>query len=171
MQLIIDGYNLIRQSPLLRAAEAESLEAGREALLEYLEVYRRLKHHKITVVFDGEKSFHLSLQKEKVKGITVIYSGLGEKADDVIKRMVQKDHNVVVITSDREIIDFAERHQATAILAQEFLPKLEMAYYMEVKGVVREGEEVLHPISPVKKGPSRRPPKRKKKKQRVLSKL
>jgi predicted RNA-binding protein with PIN domain len=171
MQLIIDGYNLIRQSPLFRMAEAKSLEAGREALLAYLEAYRRLKHHKITVVFDGEKSFHLSLQQEKVGGITVIYSGLGEKADEVIKRLVQKDHNVVVITSDREIIDFAERHQATAILAQEFLPKLEMAYYMEVKGVAEDEEEISRPISPVKKGPSRRLSKRKKKKQKVLSKL
>jgi len=86
MKLVIDGYNLIRQSPTLSQIELESLEAGREALIRYLQAYRRLKRHDITVVFDGEHGKHLSLQKEKVGAITVIYSGRGQKADDVLWR-------------------------------------------------------------------------------------
>jgi hypothetical protein len=34
MRWLIDGYNVIRRDPDLRAHEAESLEAGRRALLE-----------------------------------------------------------------------------------------------------------------------------------------
>ncbi len=40
MHLIIDGYNLIRQSLDLQCLEARELEAGREALLERLADYR-----------------------------------------------------------------------------------------------------------------------------------
>ncbi len=176
MHLVIDGYNLIRRSPVFRAAEAEDLEMGRQVLIEYLEIYRCLKRRleakqiKITVVFDGERSFHLSTQKERVKGINVVYSGLGEKADDVIKRMVQRDPNLVVVTSDREIVNFAERCQAVSIEAEEFLAKLEMAYYMDLKGAEEEEYAERH-IAPSKKGPSFRLSKRKKKKQRILKKL
>jgi len=169
MELIIDGYNLIRQSAVFKRAEAESLEAGRDILVAYLEAYRKIKKHKITVVFDGEKSFHLSIQREKIKGITVVYSGLGEKADDVIKRMLLHKQDVIVVSSDREIMEFAERHRATAISAQEFLPRLEMAFYCDLKG--EEETVVPSTIAPVKKGPARRLSKRKRKKQKVLKKL
>jgi len=54
LHLIIDGYNLIRQSPWLSLLDARDLEAGREALLQSLADYRQRRlQHKITVVFDG----------------------------------------------------------------------------------------------------------------------
>ena len=53
MHIYIDGYNLIRQSIRLRRFERQSLEAGRNALLEWLARYKRTKDHRITVVFDG----------------------------------------------------------------------------------------------------------------------
>ncbi|MEQ8213875.1 MAG: NYN domain-containing protein, partial [Smithellaceae bacterium] len=53
MHIIIDGYNLIRQSDSLRRYERQSLEAGRQALISRLIEYKRKKGHKITVVFDG----------------------------------------------------------------------------------------------------------------------
>ena len=36
LHLIIDGYNLIRQSPWLSLLDARDLEEGREALLQSL---------------------------------------------------------------------------------------------------------------------------------------
>ena len=53
MHLIIDGYNLIRQSDVLRSHERQGLEAGRKALIRMLAGYRRVMGHRITVVFDG----------------------------------------------------------------------------------------------------------------------
>ena len=41
IHLIIDGYNLIRQSPELLAQESQDLSWGRDALLEKLAAYRR----------------------------------------------------------------------------------------------------------------------------------
>ena len=56
MLILIDGYNLIRQSDILRNYERQSLEAGRRALISKLIEYEKKKGHKITVVFDGGKN-------------------------------------------------------------------------------------------------------------------
>ena len=53
LEIIIDGYNLIRQSSSLKRLDAQDLEQGREALLERLIAYRQVRGHPITVVFDG----------------------------------------------------------------------------------------------------------------------
>ena len=53
MHIIVDGYNLIRQSDILRLHERQGLEAGRKALVHLLAGYRRSRGHRITVVFDG----------------------------------------------------------------------------------------------------------------------
>ena len=53
MHIIVDGYNLIRQSDALRQYERISLEEGRRALVRSLADYRKLRGHRITVVFDG----------------------------------------------------------------------------------------------------------------------
>ena len=50
LEIIIDGYNLIRQSRSLRRLDAQSLEQGREALLERLIAYHQVRGHPITVV-------------------------------------------------------------------------------------------------------------------------
>lgn len=167
MKLIIDGYNLIRQSPTLSETELESLEAGRAALIKYLQAYRRLKKYNITVVFDGEHGENLSLQKEKIGGISVIYSGKGQKADDVIKDIIERQSNLIVVSSDKEIISFAERYNANAILSTEFISRLEMALYSK-----RPIKETPSPkIAHQKKGPSYRLSKRERRRLRALRKL
>jgi len=56
MLILIDGYNLIRQSDTLRNYERQSLEEGRRALIAKLIEYEKRRRHKITVVFDGWKN-------------------------------------------------------------------------------------------------------------------
>jgi len=53
MHIIIDGYNLIRQSEALRRFDSFGLEAGRKELLRLLSLYRKSRGHRITVVLDG----------------------------------------------------------------------------------------------------------------------
>ena len=167
MKLIIDGYNLIRQSPALSEAELESLEAGRAILIKYLQAYRRLKRYDITVVFDSEHGEHLSLQKEEIGGISVIYSARGQKADDVIKEIVERESNLIVVSSDKEIILFAEHHNASAVLSTEFMSKLEMAIYGKRTVKKTRPSEIV----PKKKGPAHRLSKRERRKLRALRKL
>ena len=50
------GYNLIRQSARLAELDQADLQWGREALLEKLAAYKKLKGIPITVVFDGTRA-------------------------------------------------------------------------------------------------------------------
>jgi len=121
MHIIIDGYNLIRQSDTLRRYERFSLEEGRKALLHFMALYKRHKEHKVTVVFDGWEGGPAEEERDRQESIDIIYSRRGEKADDVIKRMVQKvGEEIVVVTSDRDIAGFVSRRGITAISSQDF---------------------------------------------------
>ena len=77
MHILIDGYNLIRQSVDLRRFERQSLEAGRKALIAWLSEYRNRKDHRITVVFDGWISGPAQEERDYSSGIHIIYSSAG----------------------------------------------------------------------------------------------
>ena len=103
MHIIIDGYNLIRQSDFLRRFEKQSLEAGRQALLQQASLYRKKKGHRITVVFDGWENGSPFEERDRQGGITIVYSRRGEKADEVIKR------GIVTSISPRTVGRFFKR--------------------------------------------------------------
>ena len=47
-------------------------------------------------------------ERDLAGGVAIIYSRLGEKADEVIKRLVAAgSEEILVVTSDREIATFA----------------------------------------------------------------
>ena len=83
MHLIIDGYNLIRQSDWLGDIDRRSLQRGREALISALGRYRKLKGHRITVVFDGGRAPSFGDQRDRRAGIDIRFSRRGELADAV----------------------------------------------------------------------------------------
>ena len=121
MDIIIDGYNLIRQSDRLRRYERQSLEAGRRALIMNLAEYQKIRKHKITIVFDGWKNGEAEEERDRQAGIDIIYSRLGEKADEVIKRIADKSINeTVVVSSDREIASYITRLGQTALSSLDF---------------------------------------------------
>ncbi len=72
IHLIIDGYNVIRQSQELQLLEAQDLEAGRVALLARLAGYRERHRHKITVVFDGWLGGALKESRDRYQGMSII---------------------------------------------------------------------------------------------------
>ena len=126
MHIIVDGYNLIRQSDTFRHAEMKSLEEGRRALLRSLVGYRKFRGHRITVVFDGWISGSPKEERDLSGGVEIIYSRRGEKADEVIKRLLEKgDEESLVVTSDREIAAFATRRGRSAIASTAFDALLE----------------------------------------------
>ena len=121
MLIIIDGYNLIRQSKTLRRYEVKSLEAGRNALFSRLSDYQRIKEHRVTVVFDGWQGEDRFEERDRFKGVDIIYSGYGDYADDVIKRLIENsEEETIVVSSDREIISHAENYGKTALSSAEF---------------------------------------------------
>jgi predicted RNA-binding protein with PIN domain len=165
LHILIDGYNLIRQSPTLSDIDRRSLEQGRKALLERLAAYKRVKHHPITVVFDGADADTFMERRTRRKGISVVFSRPGELADGVIKRMVSRERErAVVVTSDREVADFAAKHGAATIGSLEFENKMIMATPPDpnLMSLIEEEEMGWAPTTK-KKGPSRRLSKRERK--------
>jgi len=170
-RIIIDGYNLIRQSPDLRQYDCEDIARGREKLIAMLSSYRAIKPSPMTVVFDGWEAGELSERHFREKGIDVIYSRRGEKADEVIKRLVSQSRDaLIVVTSDSEIAHFCRGRRGEVIPSPLFEEKVAFAGYAAQKGCL-ENEETLPPRSTRKKGPAKKLPKAKRRQMERLKKL
>lgn len=169
MQLIIDGYNLLHVGRLPVALSATDLQRERDRLVEELCSYREAKPCEITVVFDGWQAGWAVEKRERRKGIEVIFSQLGEKADDVIKRLVrEKGPGKVVITSDRDVARYAERMGSAVIPSEQFREKMEISP-VTIEKDMDEGEEDETGMK--RKGPSRRLSKKEKRARAALKKL
>lgn len=119
--ILIDGYNLI-------GIQHRDFEKARQEIISQLDRYANLKRHSITVVFDGWKNGQAAETKTRQGDVTVIYSSLGEKADSVIKTMLSSVTKPwIVVSSDREVYDFARKKYFVALKADEFADKLAMA--------------------------------------------
>ena len=171
MHILIDGYNLIRQTDL-RRFEVISLEKGRRELVRRLALYKKARKHKITVVFDGIAGESFAEERDRSSGISIIYSRKGESADDVIKRAVRNhSEQLLVVTSDRGIALAVGRQGFSVVTSQAFAQKLqesELAY----AGIEPEpGGNEDYPSRRDKKGPARRMPKRKRAGEKNLKRL
>jgi predicted RNA-binding protein with PIN domain len=122
----------------------------------------------ITVVFDGWQAGWPTEKRERKKGIEVVFSKLGEKADEVIKRLVrEKGSGVTVISSDRELSRYAEKMAVAAVSSDQFKEKMGNALLKGEKDFEEEEERT----GEKKKGPSRMLSRREKRMRSALKKL
>ncbi|UCF91688.1 MAG: NYN domain-containing protein [Desulfobacterales bacterium] len=171
IHIIIDGYNLIRQSQSLSLLDDQDIQMGREALVDTLSAYRKRKSHRITVVFDGTQAPPFSPPRDRKKGITIKFSRPGESADAVIKRMArQEKENALVVTSDREIVNSAAASGAATISARNFEDKLVRTTHQDGGGGADDELKGWTPNTQ-KKGPRRRFSKRLRKNRAKIKRL
>ena len=100
-------------------------------------------------------------ERDREGGLDIIYSRLGEKADEVIKRLLAKgSEEIIVVTSDREIVNFAARRGKTSIASAAFASLLDGVAAGPVSGgpPEREEEEDEDPPRRRKKEGTRPPP-------------
>jgi hypothetical protein len=169
--IIIDGYNLIRQSARLSSVDQMDLQSGRDALLVILAAYKRIKKHKITVVFDGANAPSFSIRKDKINGIKIVFSRHGELADTVIKRMAGSEkEKALIVSSDMDIVHYAESHGCATISSHGFEEKITMASYIDLGGSDIERDTGWVPTTK-KKGPRRRLSKKKRHSRIKINKL
>lgn len=173
LHLLIDGYNVIRRSPELGRIDREDLERGREALLERLAAYRRLRPHRITVVFDGAGAPGGLPERDRRAGIRVLFSRGGETADRLIARLAHEEREaVLVVTSDAALRRTVVAGGAEAVSAEDFAARLELALH---GGETEDGEEGRpgggRRLATRKKGAARRAPKRERRARRRAAKL
>ena len=171
IHIIIDGYNLIRQSGVLGGLERQSIQAGRDALVEMLTAYRRVKRHNITVVFDGSSAPCDCPSRDRIRGVSIIFSRSGELADAVIKRMAAKEkEKAIVVSSDQDIIRHSAAFGCATLNSAVFEQKLMMASRMNSGEPDNDSDGGWIPTTR-KKGPSRRLSKRKRQNQIKTDKL
>jgi predicted RNA-binding protein with PIN domain len=103
--LIVDGYNVIRQTPPYRDLAEGDLETARAALVSDVAAYSD-RTYQTTVVFDGHLNPKSSGVPHQVAGITVVFSRYGTDADSVIESLArtarERGDDVVVVTSDAQ---------------------------------------------------------------------
>jgi predicted RNA-binding protein with PIN domain len=169
MHLIIDGYNLLHTGHSLIQLNSIELQQKRDQLISRLSAYRQTRPCDITIVFDGWQGGWSTERKERKRGIELIFSRLGEKADEVIKQLIrQKGSGAIVITSDRDISRYAERMSVTVIPSDQFQGKMERAS-IEIGKEIEQDEEEERGVK--RKGPSRRLSKKEKRAILALKKL
>ena len=171
IHIIIDGYNLIRQSKRLSVLDLQDIQLGRDTLVDMLAAYKRVKSHRITVVFDGTTPPSFSQQRDRHKGISIIFSHTGESADTVIKKMARKERQrALVVSSDQDIVQSAMASGAATVSAIDFENKLTMS--MDMDGLQFDRDDYIgwQPTTK-KKGPSRRLSKRQRKNSAKIRKL
>ena len=172
VHIIIDGYNLIRQSAELSRLDRRDLQEGREALLDLLAAYKKIKRHQITVVFDGTDDYSLYRQRDQSKGIRMLFSRRGETADTVIKRIVAREkEKALVVSSDRDVADFAASQKAATMGSLDFMEKLSMAAWSDEKGIHPDDEMTGWNPTTRKKGPRRRLSKKERRNRKRANKL
>lgn len=172
--IVIDGYNLIKQSPVLSKLDRMDIEKGRDELINRLAAYKKVKKHRVTLVFDGCKGGRMQEERTKHKGISIIFSKKGEEADDVIKRIAMAmGEKMIVVSSDREIVAFCDGQGAATIPSSEFEMKIEMTAFSDSTGFddTDDDESIKQTNYTKKKGPSRRLKRSHRRSNRKIEKL
>jgi predicted RNA-binding protein with PIN domain len=120
--IIIDGYNLIHRSPLLRPEPGRTLRESREKLLNLLSWTVGSGDARFLVVFDGEAG---AGREERQGRIEVRFSRPPQKADDLIRELVEdrieRVERLTVVTADLEVARHARAMGADISISDLFL--------------------------------------------------
>jgi predicted RNA-binding protein with PIN domain len=127
--LLIDGYNLIFTSAVLREKMEQKSESARRALMELCRVYaaRRKDIERFWIVFDGQED-SLSLPPGETAGVCEIYTRAGETADKRMARIVRESEEFTkwtVVSNDRAVLDRCYSYGAERVKSSAFIRELE----------------------------------------------
>lgn len=122
MRWLVDGYNVIRRDPDLRAEEERSLDSGRKALIRLLSDAASGTDDTFTVVFDGAPGPRPSGSPGRIE---VVFSRPPETADDVLRRLATRWREAaIVVSSDRAVKDATRRLHAVSVDSDDFVAAL-----------------------------------------------
>ncbi len=121
--LLVDGYNVTK-----KGFGEISLEQQRSRLVNGLGGLAAQTGAEVTAVFDGAERV-IGLPPAP-RGVRVLFSKKGETADELIRRLVRAEpagRPIVVISSDKEVIDGVRRHGAYPLSSDSLLRRLSRA--------------------------------------------
>ncbi len=162
---IIDGYNLLRQSP--RFSDLENESKAKQSMLRWLDQFVSQTGESVCVVFDAYSDIRKELLEDRVGGVKILSSRGAYTADEEIIEMArQKGEAAIVISSDKMILKEAIRAKASVLSSLEF--------EKEVNKILLRNEEDEREREDQRTFPSRgnafRPPREKKKAYQLLRK-
>jgi len=134
---IIDGNNLIGKINFLHKIQQKDKQHSREKLAFMIDNYFHEKNAKVTIHFDGFKNLPIKLNQAKI-----IYSD-SKSADDMIKNQIELANNrknLVVITSDNNIQEFARVCSCLIIKSEEFAKTIRSKKQDDEKDIIEKME-------------------------------
>ncbi len=117
LSYIIDGNNLIGKIASLMSLQKKDKQASREKLVYILDRYFISKKANVTLHLDGHPAGNVISSKMKI-----VYSE-NLTADEKIKKQISQSkstRNIIVITSDSNLAQFAKVCSATVVSSDEF---------------------------------------------------
>lgn len=105
--LIVDGYNVIHQTPLYSALAEEELDLARAALVSDVSSLAASEGWRATVVFDGHANPRSNGVTHRLANVRVIFSKYGAEADTVVESLAKasrsRGEETVVVSSDAQL--------------------------------------------------------------------
>lgn len=128
MDILIDGYNLLHQSPFLTTDRGPGwLARARTRLLVFLQSHQTTPPKAITIVFDSKESHGLQ-DREQFHSIEVLFAQGHEEADDLLEHLISKHshpRSLVVVSADHRVQKAARRRDAQALDGDIWLDRWE----------------------------------------------
>jgi predicted RNA-binding protein with PIN domain len=131
---IIDGFNLVHKIPSVKKSNIPQLE-----LIHYIKNHKLTgsRNNKVVVVFDGS----LQIEAKREAEFEVVFSG-GRSADDLIKARIDKIKSskyplseLIVVSDDREIRDYAKKQGVVSERAVDFIKPANTAVSEDSKDI------------------------------------
>ena len=124
-KLLIDGHNLIGQTPELSLADPND----EQKLVVMLRQYAARKQARIIVVFDSGPASHAGGKSKELSGgnVTAIFAGSHTIADRILMERIRElkiSGDWVVVSSDREVQQAAQQRRMTVWSSAEFARKM-----------------------------------------------
>lgn len=120
--IVLDGYNIVHRAPQLKPGPGRTLRESREKLVNLLSWMMGGEPARFLVVWDGAEG---SGRDERSGRVEVRYSRPPEKADDLIRRIVETEvervDRVTVVTADLEVARHARAMGADVSISDLFL--------------------------------------------------
>ena len=114
--ILVDGYNIIKNSASFRAVEMRNFSSARDALINLLVQRYRHTPHRVFVVFDGDSAIE---QRQHDRHICIIYSRHNQTADSVIARLATtaraEGREVEIYSDDQEVQQSVARQDGSAL--------------------------------------------------------
>lgn len=132
---IIDGNNLIGKINFLHKMQQKDKQSSREKLAFMIDNYFHDKKAKVTIHFDGYKNLPIKLNHAKI-----VYSE-SKSADDKIKKQIELANsrkNLLVITSDKNIQEFARVCSCLIIKCEEFAKTIQSKKQDDEKDIIEK---------------------------------